>query len=131
MKNRIAFCTILMVLTLGFVFSTSGNNEKLNSLPLNPKADATVTINFDGLMAICMGDPARVSVATLSVPNHTPVLKIEKVSNGERTTIAEFDQELLRQSIYINSEMANAPAVASYQTNPATDKNDFRWTVDF
>jgi hypothetical protein len=110
---------------------TAQSNTRGGLLPINPREQASVTISFDGLMAICFGDAARVSAGILDVHHHIPLIKVEKVTGTQRTLVAQIKGEELRGVAYIDVENSGSRGVSRYFANSmAEDKNDFRWTID-
>jgi hypothetical protein len=129
MKNRSVLFLIFIFAVFSLNLTVAGNTGRV--LPANPREQASVTISFDGLMAICFGDPARVSAGILDVHHHTPQLKIEKVKGDQRALMAVIKGESLRGVAYLDVENSASRGVSRYYANSmAEDKNDFRWTVD-
>ncbi|MEW6732321.1 MAG: hypothetical protein AB1489_13410 [Acidobacteriota bacterium] len=123
--------SVVVYLFLGITNSVSSNGDKTSQLlPRNPSAEANVTISFDGLMALCFGNPDRVSVAILDVHHHTPTLMVREVINNRRTVIATLKSEQLRGTLYIDLENRSAGVSKYLSTAMQQDPNDFRWNID-
>src|SRR5207249_11150388 len=71
MKSRTTFLSLFFLVVVALSITASSNNSATAPLP-SPRQDATVSFSFDGLMAICFGNPARVSAGLLDVVHHTP-----------------------------------------------------------
>ena len=128
MKKTSFAVYFVICLIAAFAFSTAPQ-ANVSAPPAHPRQDATVEITFDGLMALCLGDPSRVSVGILNVEHHRPELRITKVKSEQKTPVAIWRGEL-RDTLYLDVE-SHSQNVSRYQASaPATDPNDFSWTVD-
>jgi hypothetical protein len=127
MLKKAAFLTIvsMCLITLTFVFPRASANT---AAPLSPRSDASVSIDFDGIMAVCFGDPSQVGVGILNVPNHTPKVTITEISNNNKRVIAELADEQL-SDLHIFTESHNN-SINRFQSQDMSDPNDYRWTVD-
>ncbi|MEW6734959.1 MAG: hypothetical protein AB1489_26955 [Acidobacteriota bacterium] len=121
---------VCLVFALTIKVSVNSNSNKVVPLPVNPREDATVTMTFDGLMALCMGNPERVSVGLLDVHHHIPLLTISKVVNGKKSIVTTLKGEQLRGTTYIDVA-GNRSMVTKYLSAAMqNDSNDFRWNID-
>ncbi|MEW6733895.1 MAG: hypothetical protein AB1489_21390 [Acidobacteriota bacterium] len=128
-KNIFVSAIVFTLLTSAFISATSSNTNSTQE-KLNP-GQATITISFDGLMALCMGSPDRVSVGVLDAHHHTPRLIVTKIQNGKRSTIATLQDEQLRGTWFIDV-LGAQPGISKYYTStPESDKNDLKWAIDF
>jgi hypothetical protein len=84
----------------------------------NPREEATAAFNFDGLMALCFGNPQRVSVGLLDVHHHTPEFAVTKIKDGVKTKAFVLKGEDLRGTLYVNKE-GGASGVSRYYSDPA------------
>ncbi|MEW6734617.1 MAG: hypothetical protein AB1489_25050 [Acidobacteriota bacterium] len=137
MRKNIALSVSLFVCLVFALTMAASSNSNSNSnsskavpLPINPREDATVTMTFDGLMALCMGNPERVSVGILDVHHHTPTLTVSKVAKGRKAPLATLKGEQLRGTLHIDVEGASADVNKYISPAMEKDPNDFRWTVD-
>src|SRR5262249_38673817 len=119
----------LFLVVLGLSITASTNSNKATAVQPSPREEASVSFRFDGLMAICFGNPARVSAGLLEVPYHSPEMVITKVSGTERSTVAKLSGEQLRRTLYFDVD-GNASAVSRYYAPSMDDQNDFRWNID-
>jgi hypothetical protein len=128
------FFQFMIISTVVFVaiFTISTNaNSRISSTLKTPHEDATVTISFDGLLAVCFGDPGRVSTGILNVAHHTPRLVIEQITPESKRTIATLTGAQLRGTTFIDVEGSAPTGVKRYfATTMSEDEKDFRWTVD-
>ncbi|MEW6737995.1 MAG: hypothetical protein AB1489_42350, partial [Acidobacteriota bacterium] len=124
------FVCLVFALTMAASTNSNTNSSKAAPLPVNPREEATVSMTFDGLMALCMGNPERVSVGILDVHHHTPMLAVSKIVNGRKTTLATLKGEQLRGTIYIDVEGASAQVGRYLAPSMQNDPNDFRWNID-
>ncbi|MEW6733184.1 MAG: hypothetical protein AB1489_17790 [Acidobacteriota bacterium] len=120
------FVALVFVLNI----AVSGNSSKAVPLPLNPRENATVTMTFDGLMALCMGNSERVSVGILNVHHHLPMLTVAKIVNGQRSIVTTLKDEQLRGTTYIEVEGGTANVGKYLSASMQNDVNDFRWNID-
>ncbi|MEW6737894.1 MAG: hypothetical protein AB1489_41840 [Acidobacteriota bacterium] len=129
-KLMLSLC-VVVCLFLSLTNTSSSNNRKVSVVPINPRAEANVRITFDGLMALCMGNPKRVSVGILNVHNHLAELRVSKVNGSQKSMVAMIKGEELT-TLYIDVE-GNEPEVKQYVTSSSidSDENDFRWNLDF
>lgn len=89
-----------------------------------------VAITMDGLLAVTMGAKDRASVGILDVHHHTPMMKIDKIGSGQRSTLATLTAEQLHGTLSISVE-GETPAVSRYLPADAyADPSDFRWNID-
>src|SRR5438067_1187057 len=126
-KSTILF-SLFVLFVIGLTNVASSNNAAVVR-PVSPKQEATVSFSFDGLMAICFGNPERVSAGLLDVQHHTPEITINKISEGKKSTLAVLRGEQLRRTLYIDVEGASA-GVSRYYGETMGDPNDFRWNID-
>ncbi|MEW6737220.1 MAG: hypothetical protein AB1489_38400, partial [Acidobacteriota bacterium] len=124
------FVCLVFALTMAASTNSNTNSSKAAPLPVNPRDAATVSMTFDGLMALCMGNPERVSVGILDVHHHTPMLAVSKIVNGRKTPLATLKGEQLRGTIYIDVEGASAQVGRYLAPSMQSDPNDFRWNID-
>lgn len=130
MKTRSMFLFIFILAVVGLTVNASGSNKSAALQPISPKEEASVHMNFDGLMTVCFGDPARVSAGFLDVHHHTPEIVIAKIENGKSRTIAKLSGDELRGSLYFDVEGESKTAVSRYYGDLQSDQNDFRWNID-
>ncbi len=105
------------------------------------RSQGVATINFDGMIALAMGNPSRVSAGILDAHHHTPKMVVTKVggnSNGRETdseVIATLDAKQLRGGLFIDLQAATRAAekcqVSKYYCTEGVrgDKNDLRWCL--
>ncbi|MEW6736412.1 MAG: hypothetical protein AB1489_34285 [Acidobacteriota bacterium] len=124
------FVCLVFALTMAVSSNSNTNSSKAAPLPVNPREEASVTMTFDGLMALCMGNPERVSVGILDVHHHTPQLLVSKIANGRKAPLATLKGEQLRGTIYIDVEGASAQVGRYLAPSMQNDPNDFRWNID-
>jgi hypothetical protein len=128
------FSIFLLVSALFMVclsFTTSGNFDSSGQSPAKSKT-AGITIKFDGLLAVAMGDSKRVSIGVLDAHQHQPIITIHKVIGQKRTTIATINAAELRgQVVSFDLEGGQAGAISRYYSaDQNQDLSDFRWTLD-
>ncbi|MEW6737669.1 MAG: hypothetical protein AB1489_40690 [Acidobacteriota bacterium] len=123
------FVCLVFALTMA-VSSNSNSSSKSAPLPVNPREEASVSMTFDGLMALCMGNPERVSVGILDVHHHMPQLLVSKIVNGRKTPLPTLKGEQLRGTIYIDVEGESAQVGRYLAPLMESDPNDFRWNID-
>jgi hypothetical protein len=136
MKRTILVATFFVTVMLSLATSALMNNRAANggagaiaaAPAVNPHAPATVTMSFDGLIAVCFGDPTRVSAGFLNVAHHSPNITITKVENGQQSTIAVLKDQELSDTLYLDIEGSES-GVRTYQTD-SSDEKDFRWNID-
>jgi hypothetical protein len=128
-KSTILF-TLFVLVMAGLTMSASSNSNTATLRPVTPREEATVSFSFDGLMAICFGNPARVSAGLLDVHHHTPELTITRVKGENRSTMAVLKGEQLRGVFYVDVEGNTKTGVSRYYAESMNDPNDFRWNVD-
>ena len=77
MRNK-SFClfTALVVLLAGILINISSVSGSNSLSPISPREEATVQIGFDGLMALCFGNPERVSAGLLDAHHHALAVDI-------------------------------------------------------
>ena len=97
-----------------------------------------VMINFDGMIALAMGDPNRVSAGILDAHHHSPRMVISRVNgNGNSEVIATLEAKQLRGGLSIDLQAATRRAekckVDKYHcaNGVRADENDLRWGIDF
>jgi hypothetical protein len=107
------------------------------------RSQGVATINFDGMIALAMGNPNRVSAGILDAHHHTPKMVVTRVSgnsNGRETdseVIATLDAKQLKGGLFIDLQAATRAAekcqVSKYYSSAGVrgDKNDLRWRIDF
>ncbi|MEW6737208.1 MAG: hypothetical protein AB1489_38340 [Acidobacteriota bacterium] len=139
-RKGVFVCISLVIFLITSATSSSNTNINTNTptQPLKPTDDASVKISFDGMIAIMMGNPERVTAAFLDVCHHTPTITITRVRNQQRTVIATLQGEQLRGTVQIDIESATSAIRSNrqrvskyYAASVSNDANDFRWTVDF
>jgi hypothetical protein len=100
----------------------------------NPKNEvmlaATVNINFDGIQAVCFGNPNQVTSGVLNVPHHLPKMTINSIKENQTTTLAVLDKVQMKGDIYIGLAGVNKSAVSRYYGSSMEDPYDFRWNID-
>ncbi|MEW6737256.1 MAG: hypothetical protein AB1489_38580 [Acidobacteriota bacterium] len=123
--------SVVVCLFLGTANSVSSNGDNTTSvLPRNPSAEANVTISFDGLMALCFGNPDRVSVAILDVHHHLPTMTVSKIVNGHRSLVTVLNGRQLQGTLYIDVENRHTGVSKYMAASMHNDPNDFRWNID-
>jgi len=98
MKSRTTFLSLFFLIVVALSITVSSNSSATAPLP-SPRQDATVSFSFDGLMAICFGNPARVSAGLLDVIHHTPKLAITRIEGNKRSNLAVLRAEQLRGTL--------------------------------
>jgi hypothetical protein len=95
-------------------------------------------INFDGMIALAMGDPARVSAGILDAHHHTPRMVINRVNgNGDSEVIATLEAKQMKGGLSIDLQAATRRGekckVDKYHCANGVrgDENDLRWGIDF
>jgi hypothetical protein len=131
MKSKLSFLFCLFVF-VAVIFSIDGssNGDSNSSDWVDPREEATVSISFDGLMALCFGNPDRVSVGLLDVDHHTPEITIIKVKGESHTKMAILAGKDLRSGLFIDVEGKNRSSISRYFAESMDDPKDFRWNID-
>jgi hypothetical protein len=131
MKTRTTITlSFLAIMLISLSYTASGNSGSATLKPVSPWADATINFQFDGLMAICFGNPERVSAGLLDVHHHSPEIKIMRIKDGQRAELATLKEEQLRNTLYIDVEGSSRTGVSRYYTESMDDVKDFRWNLD-
>jgi hypothetical protein len=128
MKFRSIILSIFALVVLAATVTVSGNSSGAIK-HFSPRDNATVTVDFDGLMALCFGDQSRVSVGILNAHNHHPEISIYKIKDGARSTVAILDEKQLHGTLTVSKESGNN-AVSRYYADSMDDQNDSRWVID-
>lgn len=124
MKTPNSMLLCLLVLILLGSFSVAGRSVAPNP---HPQQEATISILFDGLQAVAMGNPERVSVGILDAHHHTPQIKIEKIANNSRSLVALLKGEALHRTLYFDVA-SGAQGITKF--NAPGHENDFGWNLD-
>jgi hypothetical protein len=127
--KSIALFSIFVLFIMSLSQSATGNSGNNSLRPATPREDATVSFSFDGLMAICFGNPERVSVGLLDAHHHTPEITITRFKGDEKSVFAVLKGEQLRETLYVEVDKASN-IVERYYGESMDDPNDFRWNID-
>jgi hypothetical protein len=118
-----------LLITIASLFTLLFSAAGISSPLLTPHDGATVKINFDGLIAVCFGNPDHAAAGFLNVHHHTPQIEITRIENLHRTQLAKLAGEELRE-VTFKVEGSQAGATRYITPNREKDANDFRWTID-
>jgi hypothetical protein len=129
-RSTCFFALSFFAMMVLLIASSENTGKAAGSPQPNPAEEATVSINFEGLMAICFGSSERVSTGLLDVHHHTPEIKITRVKDGSRKDLAILKGEQLRTTFYFDVEGRSNPSVSRYYGESINDSNDFRWNID-
>jgi hypothetical protein len=113
------------------MITPTNSSRAAGPLPVNPRTEATVSFNFDGMEALFFGNSERVSLGILNAHNHTPKLVISKIVNDQKSTIATLEGQQLRGSLFVDVDGNNKGVGRYYSSSMNDDYNDSRWLVDF
>src|SRR5688572_30758241 len=91
MKIRSIFSLTLFVFAISLLTGIVSGSSSNSASPLpTPRENATVNFKFDGLMALCFGNPERVSAGVMDVHHHTPELAVIRIKDGKRSKVAKL-----------------------------------------
>ncbi len=104
--------------------------------PLRVKAKPNVLVNFDGMIALAMGNVTRVSAGILNAHHHNPQLTITQINGEQRTILTQWQAEDLKGSLSIDLETPSRAVercrTYRYQAPQLRgDANDLAWGIDF
>jgi hypothetical protein len=107
----------------------------LLNTPLRVNAKPNVLINFDGMIALAMGNGARVSAGIVNAHHHNPQLTITQINGEQRSTLTQWQAEELKGSFSVNLETTSRIErcrTYRYQSPQLRgDANDLGWGIDF
>lgn len=129
MKTFFLFAMALILVSVATFVSADSSSKYISPATLTPKDTANIQIEFDGLMALCFGNPEKASIGILNVPHHTPELKVTRIDHGKRSTALYLKGNDLHTTYHFDVE-GREQNIRRYTGVSMKDVNDFRWTLD-
>jgi hypothetical protein len=130
MKIRTLYFVALLAILM--FASNSAHTMVSAQKPTVASPTGNVSFSFDGMEALFLGAPDRVSVGVLNAHNHRPKITVTKVVGSERTVIAQLSGAQLSKPIFIDAEGLAATGVSRHLAAvKENDPFDARWMIDF